>query len=120
MNLDSQAILELKNMIGEEDFPEVFAELIETYLEESPNLIQNVVTAAENKNIDMVKINAHSLKSSSMTLGAQQFAQLCKKIENYCNQGELEKATNLVSELSEEYKQVEYLLNKELNDISSL
>ena len=118
MNLDSQAILELKDMIGEEDFPEVFAELIETYLDDSPNLIKDLVTGADNKNLDMVKINAHSLKSSSKTLGAGQFAELCKDIENYCNQGKLEKATSLIPQLLEKYKQVEHLLSKELNDIS--
>ena len=118
VRLDFQAILELKDMIGQEDFPEVFAELIETYLNDSPNLIKALVTGAKNKNIDMIKINVHSLKSSSSTLGAGQFAELCQYMENYCNQGELEKVTNLIPQLLEEYKQVESLLGKELSEIS--
>ena len=118
VDLDSQAILELQEMIGEEDFSEVFADLIETYLSDSPNLIEALITGANQKDISTVRINAHSLKSSSATLGATEFAQLCKQIELYCNQDELAQATSLIPQLQEQYQQVESLLKNKLTEIS--
>ncbi len=112
VRLDDQAILELKEMIGEEDFPEVFSELVETYLGDSPNLINDLVTGAQNNSLDPIKINAHSLKSSSATLGAVQFSEVCREIENYCTKKDLEKACSLIPRLEEEYKEVEFLLNE--------
>ncbi len=118
VNLDSQAILELKDMIGEEDFVAVFTELVETYLEDSPNLIQALIIGAKNQNIEEVKINAHSLKSSSATLGAMTFSQICKQIESYCIKGKLVEARALIPQLEDNYQQTQVLLNREIEKLS--
>lgn len=112
--LDDKALSELKEMIGEEDFPEVFADLVQTYLNDSPTLMQGLITGAQEKSLKQIKINAHSLKSSSATLGAVEFSQLCQQIELSCIQENLDEACSLIPQLENEYQKIELLLNEEL------
>ena len=117
MRLDDKAILELQEMIGEEDFPEVFSDLIETYLNDSPNLIDNLIIGAQEKSLKQIQINAHSLKSTSATLGAIEFSEVCRQIEVFCIEEKLHEACSLIPTLKEEYQQVEFLLNEQLANL---
>lgn len=112
--LDSQAIAELKEIIGEDDFSIVFADLINAYLEDTPKLIEGLVKASNDNNLAEIKINAHSIKSSSASLGAINLANLAKKIESFCVQNDIENAKNLIPLLLKEYQQTEKLMNQEL------
>lgn len=112
--LNDQAIVQLQEMIGEDEFPEVFADLVQTYLHDSPTLIHNLAIGAQEKDLQKIQINAHSLKSTSATLGAVQFAELCKQMEIYCLEGKLEEACSLIPQLQEDYQKVEILLNEEV------
>ena len=114
VSLDDKAILELKEMIGEEDFPEVFSDLLETYLNDSPTLINGLIIGAQQKSLKKIQINAHSLKSTSATIGAVQFSKVCQQIEIYCIEEKLDDACSLIPKLKEEYQQLEFLLNEEL------
>ncbi len=113
--LDPNRIAELKSMIGEDDFKEVFRDLINSYLEDSPNLIERISLGLENKNIEQIKINAHTLKSSSVTLGAQDLSDLCKSLEQSMVEEDFAEARRLTSLVVEEYKKVEVLMKQELD-----
>ncbi|BAQ65152.1 response regulator [Geminocystis sp. NIES-3709] len=113
--LDVRVIAELREMIGEEDFEEVFSELINAYLEDSPKLIQGLINALENKNLSEIKINAHTLKSSSASLGAMKLADLSKEVELSIIKGDLTNSSRLISQIMSEYEQVENLMRQELN-----
>lgn len=114
-HLDSKIIAELKEMIGDEDFEEVFADLINAYLEDSPKLIQGLINGLKNKDRQEIKINAHTLKSSSGSLGAKKLSELSKELE-YCSiTGDMEKPNTLISEILSEYQAVESLMRQELS-----
>ncbi|MBF2055729.1 MAG: response regulator [Cyanobacterium sp. T60_A2020_053] len=107
MKLDTQIITELKDMIGEEDFEEVFQDLIISYLEDTPGLLQGIQAGITTEDVELVQINAHTLKSSSITLGAKSLSQLCKMLEQSTIKGNLDEADILFTSILAEYKRVE-------------
>ncbi|AFZ46532.1 multi-sensor hybrid histidine kinase [Cyanobacterium stanieri PCC 7202] len=112
--LDENIIAELKDMIGEEDFVEVFRDLINSYLEDSPQLMENLKMGLENKDLDQIKISSHTLKSSSLTLGATYLSELCRQVESHTIKGNMMAISELVPLVVAEYQNVEVIMNNEL------
>jgi HPt (histidine-containing phosphotransfer) domain-containing protein len=110
--LDPQVINELREMIGKEDFKEIFQELIYAYLDDSPKLIQGLVNALNTQDKEEMKINAHTLKSSSSSLGAMKLAELSKELECCTIVGDMEKPSILIPQILSEYKEVEKLMRQ--------
>ncbi|MGY6529368.1 MAG: response regulator [Cyanobacterium sp.] len=119
--LDQSIIAELKDMIGEEDFEEVFQDLINSYLEDAPKLLHGLKIGVENENLGEIKINSHTLKSSSITLGATYLSELCRQVESHTqNEGNNMKAIKeLLPLIVTEYGNVEDLMQKELQKMNS-
>ncbi|MCX8077481.1 MAG: response regulator [Geminocystis sp.] len=115
--LDPKAINDLKEMIGEEDFPTVFSELMETYLRDSPNLIQQIQEGFAAKDFDAIKLNAHSLKSSSASIGAKELSDVCRKLEILMTEKNLEDAPPLIERIIAEYEGVKKAIQLELEKI---
>lgn len=115
--LDENIIAELKNMIGEEDFADIFADLINSYLEDTPTLIDGLNSGLKFHNFEQIKINAHTLKSSSITLGASQFAQLCKDLEKSAIDKDIKKVRGLIASVIQEYENVTVLMKMELEKL---
>lgn len=76
--IDKAIFEELKQMSGA-DF---INELIDAFLEDAPNMIQNMRTALEIKDADSFRRNAHSLKSNALTFGAAELAALARELEH--------------------------------------
>jgi HPt (histidine-containing phosphotransfer) domain-containing protein len=70
--------------------PELRAELIALYLEQAPQLLAAMSVAIEERNADMLRRSAHTLKSNMSVLGALELADLCDRIEHlaYLNRSE--------------------------------
>lgn len=115
--LDPKAINDLKEMMGEEDFPAVFSELVATYLQDSPNLIEKIKEGLTAKDCDTIKLNAHSLKSSSASLGATTLSELCKQLELLMTEKNLEKAPPLIEKIIAEYEEVKKAIHLELEKL---
>ena len=72
-----QALVE---MVGPE-MPEVLVDLLDTYLEESAGLVQTIGEGTRAGDLSTVLRPAHSLKSSSASLGAMRLSRLCADLE---------------------------------------
>lgn len=55
---------------------------------------------------DTIRRLAHPLKSSAATIGANGFAQLCRTIEQACQEGRTDEALQLISSLESEFSKV--------------
>ena len=55
--------------------------VVSVYLEQTPQLLKEMVAAGERNDIESVMNIAHTLKSSSMTIGATPLAEACRKME---------------------------------------
>ena len=104
--IDQATFNELKQMSGA-DF---INELIDAFLDEAPNMIQNMHTALDTKDVESFRRNAHSLKSNANTFGATELGALAKELEMMGKQSNLEVGNRLealreaFSEVAEELK----------------
>jgi len=75
--IDKATFEDLKQMSGA-DF---INELIDVFLDDAPNIIQNMETALAAKDVESFRRNAHSIKSNANTFGATELAGLAKELE---------------------------------------
>jgi HPt (histidine-containing phosphotransfer) domain-containing protein len=62
---------------------------------------------------------AHSLKSTSATLGATSLSEFCLELEKHGNTGTLEVTAAMVSQVDAEYKKVKTALLAQRQQLSS-
>jgi len=84
--IDSATFEELKQISGA-DF---INELIDAFLDDTPNLLKNLTTALAAGDIDSFRRNAHSLKSNANTFGAAELGALAKELEFMARANNLE------------------------------
>lgn len=83
--IDQATFEELKHMSGG-DF---INELIDAFLEDGPNMLNNMHLALDTKDIESFRRNAHSLKSNANTFGAVELASLAKELESMAKENSL-------------------------------
>ena len=84
--IDQATFDELKQMSGE-DF---INELIDAFLDDAPNMIQNMRVALAAKDVESFRRNAHSLKSNANTFGATELSALAKELEMMAKENNLD------------------------------
>lgn len=115
--LDLGALQAIREMAGEDgDF--VLNNIIQMYLETTPPYLQQIETAIATGDADSLRRATHSLGSSSATLGAINFAKLCKELENLARSGSITPAENLFFPLQTEYETVKRALTLQLKDLN--
>lgn len=97
---------QLKNMAGA-DF---IGELIDAYLEDSPQLIAAMHTSLQSNDVEVFRRSAHSLKSNSASLGALDLSGMARELEMMGKEGNLTNALPLLNRLSAEYDSVQETL----------
>lgn len=80
--IDRAILDEMAEIMGEE-----FPDLVRTYLESAPDLIQQLEAAAQQGGIDVFVGPSHSLKASSNDLGATKLAAIAQAIEHDARSG---------------------------------
>ncbi len=98
--------------------PNILHKLIRIYLENTPDLITLLAQSVDDIDAVTFSETAHTIKSSSRNFGAIKLAQLCEKCECNSKEQDQSKALDLVSEIKNEYQQVETVLIEELNSSS--
>jgi HPt (histidine-containing phosphotransfer) domain-containing protein len=84
--IDRATFEELKQMSGE-DF---ISELIDAFLEEGPNMLNNMQTALAANDVESFRRNAHSLKTNANTFGATELGALAKELEYMARENNLD------------------------------
>lgn len=110
--LDSKVLEELKDIVCSNNVEE-FIQLIECYLEDTPQRLQAIHDAIIQENAKTLQLEAHALKSSSAIVGAKNLAQICKGLEDLGRDANLADATLLLSQAMTEYQQVDAALKLE-------
>jgi HPt (histidine-containing phosphotransfer) domain-containing protein len=86
--------------------PAFLAELIDTYLNDSPELIRQMHAGITAGDIEVVRRAAHSLKSNSASLGATQLATASRELEMLAKGGTLAGAQPKLAAVEAEYTRV--------------
>jgi len=100
--IDKTTFEELKQMSGE-DF---INELIDTFLEDAPKMIEEIKAALDSNNVDAFRRAAHSMKSNAATFGAGQLAELAKELEMFGKENKLHETGDRLKALEEAYASV--------------
>ena len=102
-----QVFNELQATLGA-DF---IGELIDTYCEETPELLEQLQQALSQNDAEAFRRAAHSIKSSSASLGALEFSAQAKDLELLGKSGDISGAGEKVARLRVDYAQVEQALH---------
>jgi HPt (histidine-containing phosphotransfer) domain-containing protein len=96
---------------------EFVIELIDTFLEDAPQLLDSLNTALGAGDAEGFRRAAHSLKSNGASLGAMSFSASSKELEMMGKAGDLQGAEGMVENLQSEFTVVMQAL-KEYKDES--
>lgn len=78
---------------------EIYQEVLEIYLEDTPELIIRIQQAYSNGDIDSLLLEAHSLKSSSRAIGGIRLSDIAARLEADSRDGNLENVPDLISQI---------------------
>lgn len=106
--IDVDAFAELLETVGGDR--EFLAELVDTYLADSPNLFAELRAAIASDDAATARRAAHSLKSTSASFGATTLAGQCREIEAAAAAGNLDGLDEQVASAAASFVEVEAAL----------
>jgi HPt (histidine-containing phosphotransfer) domain-containing protein len=80
-------------------------QILQAYLDSSFNAMTEITQAINHRDAETVRRAAHSMKSSSANVGADNLSSLFKQLEDLCKQEKLEQASKTFDEIRQEYTQ---------------
>ncbi len=83
--IDERMLEQLLELIGGDK--DSLHELIDTFLEEGKEIVEQMAGALETADLDVLRRSAHSLKSSAQDFGAVELSKLNAALESQCKQG---------------------------------
>jgi len=95
-----------------DDFGDAFGELLDVFVETTPDIIAALGHALADGDIATARIHAHGLKSSSASNGAMRLSMLCQKLEDQAREGHLVDSQWQLSAIEDEYARVVELLEQ--------
>jgi PAS domain S-box-containing protein len=103
LRLDPEALKQLQRLMQDYS-PAVLSELIDLYLTETPALLTNMRQAVAEGNATALAHAAHTLKSSSASMGARTLAQICVELESLGQANDLTGASERVQQSNAEFE----------------
>lgn len=94
--------------------------LIGIYLESSPELVRQINDSIQSRNKEQLVLASHSLKSSSLNMGAMPLGHLAKQIEAACREDRLDDALQLAGKVAGHYDNTVIYLNNYLQNCAGV
>lgn len=82
------------------------AELVADYLEDAEAHVHTMRQAVEEHDVGQLERTAHSLKSTSETVGALALADVCRRIETLAHEQDMQAAAQLVPDAATRFRAV--------------
>jgi CheY-like chemotaxis protein len=98
-----QSVLEDLFTLEESGQPGLLKELVDYYVDSTPQQIEEIRLAAAEKDCKKLEKLTHALKGSSNSLGLKQLASVCLELEMKGRANSLEGVDNLLSQLEPEF-----------------
>ncbi len=89
--------------------------IINIYIDQSSDLLAELTDAARKKDVESVRLITHTLKSSSINVGALALAELCRNVEKTCGKGNIDEI--LLNQIYQSYSEVDSALKDVLKNI---
>ena len=84
--------------------PDLLTRIIDTYSRNAEALVNGLHRALQDDDIELVRRNAHTLKSAAANLGATALSELCRQLEERARSGDIDPGTDLFERLHEEHE----------------
>jgi CheY-like chemotaxis protein len=111
-SLDSQALANIR-ALQRPGAPDLLVKIIESYLSFAPQLLQTLRDAITHQEASTIQQAAHSLRSSSLNLGAITVATLSKDLEAMGQKNILDNAAQIFTEIEVAYEATRVALLEE-------
>jgi signal transduction histidine kinase/DNA-binding response OmpR family regulator/putative methionine-R-sulfoxide reductase with GAF domain len=95
--LDPAALTRLRTIAPN---PEAFARLVSTFLDNGAALVAQLADAAGSGDLEVLRRNAHTLKSNAASFGAGELAEWCGTLETRARAGDATDAEDLVGRIA--------------------
>lgn len=103
--IDGAVLASLRELGGTEE-PGLFIELLDLFLEDARGQLENLRRASAQGDLALLERTAHTLKSSSASVGARRLSRLCSELEQLGRSRQAEPARGLVEALAEHFGEV--------------
>ena len=111
-SINSVTLHAAANDIAGED-PAFLTELIDSYLDNTQSLLQEIYTSLTQQNFSVMLRAVHTLKSSSSVIGAEDLSNLCRELETNLRNDKIEDLDSKINKITEEYAHVQVELASE-------
>ena len=95
--------------------PGVLERVVRIYLDQAPTILKELRAAVDESEPERFSKAAHSLKSSSMNVGAKTLSVLCKELEALGRSGSTDGAADLLNQIDVLYPAVEVALQDRMS-----
>jgi HPt (histidine-containing phosphotransfer) domain-containing protein len=112
------AAMETIQALEDSGAPGLVTRLVDVYLKSSPELVDAMRDAVASEDAETLERSAHSLKSSSATLGALELAELCKELEQIGREAATDRAAEVFASLEMEFDRVRRALSDQWQEIA--
>lgn len=89
---------------------EMIIDLVDTLIDTTPQLLDDLKEGVSHKDAQKIRNSAHALKSSNAQLGAEEFANLCEKMESKGREEDIQDLDALLDKILDEFKLVTHAL----------
>lgn len=96
---------QLKESMGDD-----FAALVPVFIASTEEILAAIEAAWRQEDCEVLRRQAHSLKSSSASLGGQSLSQLAAELEQLGKSGELPNSGSFLDSLQREFAQIKAVL----------
>jgi len=100
---------DLRELGGDED-PGLVFDLIETFLEDAPRHLREMIRAFDEGDLDRMQRAAHTLKSSSASMGGIALHEVCRDMETAARGGDTRTYHRLTDTCHEAFREFEQAL----------
>ena len=112
LSVNRVTLHEVANDIGGED-PEFLMELIDSYLDNTRSLLQDLYTSFAQQDFELMQRTFHTLKSSSGIVGAEDLSNLCGEFETNIRNKNYQDLELKINKIADEYANVKSELEHE-------
>ncbi|MGK5087761.1 Hpt domain-containing protein [Bdellovibrionota bacterium FG-2] len=102
MPIDQEALAGILELDSEQ--PGLLKQLVELFINLTPQYIAKMKTAFSENDAKKLRIEAHTLKSSSASLGAMSISALCKELQEMGDAGDIRQASEKIALLEREFE----------------
>ena len=122
MKKETESVLNLDPLIsklGVERYgdPTPVLGILDVFLENAPDMVERIVTAATDRDADALHLGAHSLKTSASYLGAEDMRKTCLELERSGRAENLEGTIDRASELKPMLVRIMEAVKKKRRDL---